>query len=136
MALDGGRFRHMGGVRRVVGGVGMRVVDFVVSRMGIGVIATTTRVGWCQTVGGGRGPGVAREFHPHFFFEKFGGDFVEGARRNLSGGNAQFLGPGQHGSVVQAQLLGYLVNANGHTAFLLKFDRPATAFIAEYSGAD
>jgi hypothetical protein len=73
------------------------------------------------------GQAAAGEFNAQFFFEKFSGDLIEGARRHLRGGNAQVLGSGQHGSVVQAQLFCYLVYANGHTAFLLKFDRPATA---------
>ena len=75
------------------------------------------RLGWLEGLGQ-RG---------QLFLQKLGGDLVEGARRDLGCGNAQFLRLVEHKLALKVQLLGDLVNANGHTAFYFTTDVPRTA---------
>jgi hypothetical protein len=48
------------------------------------------------------------------FFEVLGGDFIQRARRDASGNNAQLLGLGENFFVLQAEFLRNVVNTNGH----------------------
>ena len=59
--------------------------------------------------------------------EELGGDLVESTRRDLGCGNAQVLRLVEHKLALKVQLLGDLVNANGHTAFYFTTDVPRTA---------
>jgi hypothetical protein len=59
--------------------------------------------------------------------QELGGDLVEGARRDLGCGYAQLLRLIEHKLALKVQLLGDLVNANGHTAFYFTTDVPRTA---------
>jgi hypothetical protein len=60
-------------------------------------------------------------------FQELRGDLVESARRDFGGGDAQFLRLVEHKLALKVQLLGDLVNANGHTACLFTADVPRTA---------
>lgn len=60
-------------------------------------------------------------------FKELGGDLVESTRRDLGCGYAQLLGLVEHKLALKVQLLGDLVNANGHTAFYFTTDVPRSA---------
>lgn len=59
--------------------------------------------------------------------EELGGDLVESARRDLGCGYAQLVGLVEHKLALKVQLLGDLVNANGHTSFYFTTDVPRSA---------
>jgi len=59
--------------------------------------------------------------------EELGGDLVESTRRDLGCGYAQLLCLVEHKLALKVQLLGDLVNANGHTAFYFTTDVPRSA---------
>lgn len=48
-------------------------------------------------------------------FEVFGGDLVQGTGRHLGGGDSHFLRPGENEFALEVELLGDVVNADGHT---------------------
>jgi len=49
--------------------------------------------------------------------QELGRDLVEGARRDLGRGDAQFLCLVEHELALKVELLGDLVDSNGHTAW-------------------
>jgi len=72
-------------------------------------------LGWLGSEAGGD-----RRIGPDdLFLEPFGTDFVEGARGDFSGGNAQFLGLRENFFVLEAKLLCDVVDTNGHNYFSL-----------------
>jgi hypothetical protein len=85
--------------------------------------------------GGRGGPGfepggnVGRRFED-FLFEIFGGDLVERAGRDFSGGNAQGFRSGKDFFVFQAELLRDFVNAYGHNSSTPTAYGRQNAFIA------
>ena len=67
---------------------------------------------WFGRGGSGRRGGDPRR--AEVALKIFGGDFVQRARGNASGSNAQLLGFRQDFLVLDSQLLCYVVNTNGH----------------------
>jgi hypothetical protein len=67
-----------------------------------------------RRLGRGRRRDWARMKEKKLFLEKFGGDLIQRARRDASGGNAQLLGLGKNFFVLQAEFLRNVVNTNGH----------------------
>jgi hypothetical protein len=68
---------------------------------------------------GGEASGECGTSLDDLLFQPFGTDFVERARGNLGGGNAQFLGLRENFFVLETKFLCDVVDTNGHNYFSL-----------------
>jgi hypothetical protein len=62
-----------------------------------------------------RGRRVRLGERQQLLFEVFGSDLVQGTGRHLGGGDSHFLRPGENELALEVELLGDVVNADGHT---------------------
>jgi hypothetical protein len=67
----------------------------------------------CELMLRGRRVGLCER--QQLLFEVFGGDLVQGTGRHLGGGDSHFLRPCENELALEVELLGDVVNADGHT---------------------